>query len=77
MGFNAFLPFFYDIFLSLNRFYLLTPTMVYIGLGNFLEMVNDPNFISALGRGILFAFLALAVALVVVIFLARRLRTAR
>jgi len=63
MGFNAFLPFFYDIYLSLHRYYLITPNVIYLGLTNFTLMVNDETFVSALQRGVLFAFFALAIEL--------------
>lgn len=60
MAFNAFFPFFYDIYLALNRYFLLTPKVTFVGLYNFRKMVNDPSFIDSLIRGSLFAFLALA-----------------
>jgi multiple sugar transport system permease protein len=78
MAFNALFPFFYDIYLSLNKYFLLTPQITFVGIYNFRKMVNDPSFISSLLRGSLFAFLTLAIeiplGLALALFLSREFK---
>ena len=55
--FTGLVPFFYALYIALNRYILVSATapMKYIGLNNFRTLVNDIEFTSSFLRGVAFS----------------------
>lgn len=66
-------PVIYSLYLSFLRYTMLNPEMQWVGINNYLEVLGDPEFLSALGHTFIFAlgtipfttFFALVVALLI------------
>lgn len=64
LGVISMLPFFYNIWIGLHDYYLLYPQdMTFIGLKNYLNIILDPSFWSALGRTVYFSGIGVSLEL--------------
>ncbi len=60
--FNLF-PIIYAFYVSLLRWNLIDPVRTYLGLGNYVQLLQDPKFLTALGNTTYFAVVSVAVSL--------------
>lgn len=54
------IPLVYALALSMHRINMLTQQWIFVGLGNYIDILPDPEFIAALGRTAYFAFVTVA-----------------
>ena len=62
LGFVGVFPFIYVLYLSLFYYNVFSLRgMVYVGIGNFRKLMNDPKFMDALSKGLLFVVVTCSV----------------
>ena len=62
LGFVGIFPFIYVLYLSLFYYNVFSLRgMVYVGIGNFRKLMNDPKFMDALSKGLLFVVVTCSV----------------
>ena len=62
LGFVGIFPFVYVLYLSLFYYNVFSLRgMVYVGIGNFRKLMNDPKFMDALSKGLLFVVVTCSV----------------
>jgi multiple sugar transport system permease protein len=81
VGFNAFVPLFYALYLSTLKYYLGIGEAQFIGYDNFRKIVFDWTLFNSFVRGLAFSGLSLAIELVlglgIALLLQQETRTAR
>jgi len=71
LGFVGIFPFVYVLYLSLFYYNVFSLRgMVYVGIGNFRKLMNDPKFMDALSKGLLFVVVTCSVEITLGLFIA-------
>ncbi len=63
-------PIFYMIYLSFHKWDLLAPTPTFVGIENFIDLANDPEFYQVIGNTFQYVFFSVAISIVLSLLIA-------